>query len=90
MQSTEPVSISSAKKSHRCSWCDERIDTGTPYTRYRWFDGGDASTVKVHPECLGAMHEMSREYNDQIEFAPGDNPRGCWCGFDDGCQKCHP
>jgi len=87
-RSTEAVSIKAAQKPHRCDWCAEHIDVGQPYSRYRWYGNGDAVTVKMHPECLTAMHELSRLEGGEIEFSPGDSPRGCCCGHDRGCTKC--
>lgn len=80
--------IAKARKTHGCSWCGERIEIDQPYSRWRWFDGGDASTVRVHPECNAALHDMSVELGESIEFFPGENPRGCYCGFDPACPKC--
>lgn len=45
-----------ARKPHRCDSCGELINPGDEYKRWRCYDGGDASTCKLHPECL-AMHE---------------------------------
>lgn len=84
--STESESIKAAKKNHRCSWCGQQIDTGQPYERWRWFDGGDASTVKVHPECCLAVDEWAQAGGE--EFSMGDSPRGCTCGFDKDCERC--
>lgn len=85
---TETETIKAAKKSHRCSWCYERIEVGSEYRRYRHFDQGDAGTVKMHPECYEAMHEAARHEGSNFEFYPGDNPRGCTCGFEKGCKTC--
>ena len=85
---TELEIVKSAKKAHRCSWCYERIEVGSEYRRWRSFDGGDAFTIKMHPECCEAMHEMARSEGYDFEFYPGDNPRGCTCGFSKGCGVC--
>jgi hypothetical protein len=82
--STDIETIKSAKNHHRCSWCNGRIDAGTGYSRYRFYDGGDAGTVKLHPECFEASLDLEREDT----FRPGDNPRGCSCGFSAGCENC--
>ena len=39
--------------------------------RYRWYDSGEAATVKMHPECHKAMHEAAREEGGYIEWTPG-------------------
>ena len=84
---TETESIKAAKKNHSCSWCDARIKPGEPYAKYRYFDGGDAGTVKLHMECEQISSRVAiRERG--IEFYPGDNPRGCDCGFDPECGRC--
>lgn len=60
-----------ARKAHRCEWCGQRIDEGTAYKRYRYYDGGEASTVKMHPECYDAMQGAAREEGGYIEWTPG-------------------
>lgn len=70
MHSTQ-VETHTAAKPHRCDWCWQRIDAGTAYNRYRCYGGGDASTVKMHPECYGAMQEAAREEGGWIEWTPG-------------------
>lgn len=88
MSQTIIQSIKSAKKQHQCSWCNGSILPGEAYSRYRYFDGGDAGIVKMHPECLEASEELISHEGGPIEFSPGDNPRGCWCGFDSDCPNC--
>jgi hypothetical protein len=85
---TELQTIKAARSEHRCSWCAERIDIGTPYQRYRYYEGGDAGTVKLHPECNTALEETVREEGFDYEFFPGENPRGCNCGHTHGCTTC--
>lgn len=85
---TQPKTIKAARKPHRCSWCNHRIDVGQSYQRWRWFDGGDASTCHMHPECVDAMDETYRDDPDFETFSPGENPRGCNCGFDAHCERC--
>ena len=60
-----------ARKRHRCSWCWQFIEPGDMYHKYRWFDGGDASTVKSHPECYEAIEEAVREEGGFYEWTPG-------------------
>lgn len=60
-----------ARKDHRCTWCWQRIKSGGTYQRYRFFDGGDVGTVKMHPECYGAMQELAAEEGGVIEWVPG-------------------
>jgi len=75
MGATNRKEIKNAGKEHTCSWCGERIPQGSTFWRWRYFDGGDASTVKVHPECLAAGDQSSRDDPD-------------WDGtFDVGAQK---
>ena len=80
--------IHTAKKVHSCSWCDQRIDTGESYFRYRWFDGGDAGTVKLHPECKQAWDDLAAIDGQDLEVYPGQYPRGCFCEFEDDCKQC--
>jgi len=75
-----------ARKPHMCDWCWTRIEPGEQYVRYRWFDGGDAITCKHHPECFVAMEQCDDLPVDG--WTPGDNPRGCNCGFTAGCARC--
>jgi|688.fasta_scaffold2386605_1 hypothetical protein len=84
---SEPETIKAAKKAHQCSWCGERIEIGETYIRYRWFGDDGAGVVKEHPECFDAMNEMI-DFEGEIEFQPGDCPRGCNCGHDAGCKRC--
>ena len=69
MHMTE-VETHKARKAHRCEWCWQRIDDGTEYKRYRYY-GGEASTVKMHPECYDAMQEAASEEGGYIEWTPG-------------------
>jgi hypothetical protein len=85
---TELERVKAAKVTHRCSWCAEKINVGSPYSRYRYFDGGDAGTVKLHPECHEVLDETVREEGYDYEFYPGENPRGCNCGHSHGCPTC--
>ena len=64
MQCTE-IETPKARKAHRCMSCGEVIAAGETYKRWRCYDGGDASTNKMHPECL-ALHQ-----DDSLRF--GDN-----------------
>jgi len=60
-----------ARKAHRCEWCWQRIDDGTEYKRYRYFDGGEAATIKMHPECMDAMQEEAAYWGGDFEWTPG-------------------
>lgn len=71
--------IKHAKKAHRCDWCAERIEIGESYERWRWYDGGDAGTTKMHPECANASSEVASEEGGYFEFHPGMFRRGCGC-----------
>lgn len=44
-----------ARKNHRCTWCWQLVKPGESYKRYRFYDGGDTGTVKMHPECYGVI-----------------------------------
>lgn len=65
-----------AKKRHRCSWCGESILPGEEYYRYRYYDGPDASTVKMHLEC---KKDLDRSVDSQgggyFEWTPGEFKR---------------
>lgn len=74
-QQTQTETVKAARKTHVCDWCGERIDIGTTYRRYRWFQHGGAGTCRMHPECHGAMELAADEEGGWIEFCPGDNER---------------
>ncbi len=71
---TQPKTVL-AKKAHGCDWCGQRIEPGEGYVTYRWFNGGDAGTSKMHPECDKACAQAAREEGGWIEFLRGDNER---------------
>lgn len=71
MSAQTEVTEQRAAKPHRCTWCWERIGQGETYKRYRYFDSGDAGTVKMHPECFDAMREWAREEGGFVEWTPG-------------------
>lgn len=60
-----------AAKTHRCTWCWQRIEPGEHYCRYRWWSGGDAGTEKMHPECHNAMLNAAEEEGGWFEWVPG-------------------
>lgn len=82
---TDPVTIKSSHKQHRCDWCNTAIDVGTSYVRWRWYESGDASTVKSHLECLRAAQDYN--FADEQCFN-GSNPRGCNCDHEKDCKRC--
>ena len=49
-----------ARKPHVCMSCGQRIEVGETYKRWRTYDGGDAGTNKMHPECLQMHTTMPR------------------------------
>lgn len=69
------VATHKARKAHRCEWCGQRIDEGTEYKRYRYCDGGDAATVKMHPECMAAMQDEGAYWGCDFEWTPGYQER---------------
>lgn len=77
--------IKSSRKKHRCSWCPELILPEESYIRYRYYGYEGVGTVKLHPECYSVM-EKSLQTGE--EFYPGENPRGCDCGYQPDCEKC--
>jgi hypothetical protein len=70
MHST-PTETHKAKKRHRCDWCWQFVEIGDIYNRYRVYDGGDACTVKMHPECHEATQEEAKAEGGFIEWTPG-------------------
>jgi len=88
MNSTEIERIESAQKKHTCNWCLESINAGDTYYRYRSFHDNAASTVKMHPECKDAAHEMILIEGGSFEFDDGEQRRGCTCYHCPDCEKC--
>lgn len=76
--------IKKSRKPHKCTWCREGIERGSPYIRWRSKNySDDPLAARMHPECEKAMHE----WND--EFMPGEFRRGCICSRDDvPCEVC--
>jgi hypothetical protein len=60
-----------ARKRYRCEWCWQFVEIGDTYKRYRFYDGGEASTIRMHPECHDAMEEEASEEGGWIEWTPG-------------------
>lgn len=69
-------SVRRSRKRRRCDWCGELIEVGQPYDSYRWSDGGDAGTVRMHPECLVAMDRVAESEGGSFAWSPGDFRRG--------------
>lgn len=71
MHSMTPTEQHKARKQHRCDWCWQFIVVGETYKRYRYYNGGDAGTVRMHPECYEAMQDAASEEGGFIEWTPG-------------------
>jgi hypothetical protein len=63
--------VQCARIEHECSWCGQPIAVGDSYVRWRWTDGIEAITVKMHPECGEA--QQSSGY-DEWAFGCGERP----------------
>lgn len=75
MQCTE-IERPKARKPHRCMSCGEGIAVGETYVRWRCYDGGDASTNKMHPECLAMHQDDARRFGDnEWEYSPYSHER---------------
>jgi len=66
-----------ARKTHKCSWCWQAIHTGDTYIKYRFYDSGDALTVRSHLECRKAIDDYIADNGGVcVEWTPGmDRPR---------------
>lgn len=84
---SEAHQILATRKDYKCAWCNEMIPKGGSCFSWVSIDGGQASTLRVHEECYEAMQEVIREYDGEMP-PPGENPRGCNCGFTEGCERC--
>lgn len=60
-----------AQKAHRCDWCWERIEQAAQYKRYRFYNDGEAATVRLHPECYGVMLDEAAQEGGWLEWTPG-------------------
>lgn len=90
MIATKATTHTARKKRHVCDWCGQLVEIGEQYEQWHWFDDGDAGTVRMHTECERALQAAAMEsLGHTVEFSPGDNPRGCWCGHDRDCERCH-
>lgn len=85
---TEIKTIKSAKKDHRCNWCNGLIEYEKTYMRYRWYGRDAVGTVKLHPECHTALQYFVKDEGGEVEFGMGENPRGCHGDFVSGCPEC--
>ena len=70
MYATE-IETHKAKKQHRCDWCWQFVNADETYKRYRYYNGGDVGTVKMHPECHDVMQDEAREEGGWFEWTPG-------------------
>ena len=68
-------SVKRSRKERRCDWCAEKIEIGQAYESYRWADGSDGGTVRMHPECYEAMGKVCKLEPDLL-WSPGDFVRG--------------
>jgi hypothetical protein len=94
MRGTGVEKIGKARRRRRCDWCGEFIEVGQPYSRWRYYDGADAGTARMHPECDAAYLEWSalddcRDNGGEYDLHA--NRRGCICERNgDGCARCKP
>lgn len=70
-------STQAARKQHRCTWCGQKIEVGAQYLRERIKIDGDIGTQRFHPECDGALRDLSRyEGGGCVYFDYASMPRG--------------
>lgn len=75
MRHCSPIETHVSRKDRGCEWCGETIVRDERYIRYRYYDGGTALTVQMHPECYAAMGDAAKEEGGWIEWTPGDFER---------------
>lgn len=80
------VTTIKTRKGYRCLWCWEHMPKGSEVKRWACFDGGSASTVRMHDECYEAMLRWYTHWDDELPI-PGTYPRGCCCE-DRECKDC--
>jgi len=81
MRSFQHKSVKKSRKRRRCDWCGETIEVGQPYNSYQFSTHGDASTVRMHPECLAASCGVAKQEGGWFEWTPGAYRRGS-TGYD--------
>ena len=69
MSITTPTAHRAVKR-HQCDLCGEPVLTGSIYTRWRFFNGADVGTVKVHPAC----ETEAEDYDWYSGEWPGEYP----------------
>lgn len=80
--------IKRAAKPHRCDWCQERIEVGSPYVRQFVKDGADVWTWRAHPECYEASGELDQQELDESAFVGAVFVRGCSHDRHEHCARC--
>ena len=76
---TSDIETHKADRGHECHACGQRIERGETYMRYRLWDGALSQTVRMHIECLSAMHVLSNEDGEFTQWQRGEFARGCTC-----------
>lgn len=66
--------IAKTKKAHRCLWCNEMIDAGSPSQYQCWIYEGDFTNGHFHQECFEALKDSDFGYGD--EWLCYDQQRG--------------
>ena len=72
MYCSDPETLT-ARKPHCCMSCGEIVNPGEKYLRWRCYDSGEVSTIKMHPECH-AMHCADSD-GGYWEFLPYEHRR---------------
>lgn len=85
MHCSEATDIKTRKR-FNCHWCWGSMPKGSEVKRWACFDGGSASTVRMHTECYDAMRRWETPYDEELPI-PGTFPRGCCCE-DKACNDC--
>ena len=62
-----------ARKPHKCIWCDDAIQQGERYSDEASTYEGDFQHHRWHPECLEASRE---HFKNEEFFSPGEFQRG--------------
>ena len=77
--------VNRTRKSFRCAWCAERIDSGQPCDvlsgKSEW---GDMNSDRYHPECFAALQTLT--YDECDSWESGDFLRGCKCEAKTECR----
>ena len=79
-----------ARKTHRCTWCGEKIQVGEGYKRWTCIGDDGPMATKMHIECRAALGRWMKAQPGEYEYDPGAFTRGCVCESGDSGHGTYP